>query len=129
MYGVVLWRDLQKKCAVIWCEDHRNLAYFREDVGAAEPSLTFGPGDLVEFEVREENDMRLALAPSVVAERHYPNLPEELMRATPPSEQGGSTETSLPGREQGAARVLPFSEFADKVHGANSGPMDSWKYG
>ena len=28
MYGVVLWIDKNAQKAVIWCEDHGNLAYF-----------------------------------------------------------------------------------------------------
>lgn len=28
MLGVVLWADIDDRKAVIWCEDHGNLAYY-----------------------------------------------------------------------------------------------------
>lgn len=60
MYGVVLWADEMDSKAVIWCEDHGNLAYY----SASEPSIHQGvaldAGDLIQFELREEPDCRLA---------------------------------------------------------------------
>jgi len=74
MYGVVLWSDRNRKSAVIWCEDHRNLAFIREDASSAR----LQPGDLVEFDLHEENDIRLALGPRLVAPEQYPSLADAL---------------------------------------------------
>lgn len=60
MYGVVLWADDRDSKAVIWCEDHGNLAYY----SAAEQNLHQGvaldPGDLIQFDLREDPDYRRA---------------------------------------------------------------------
>ncbi|WP_299928364.1 hypothetical protein [uncultured Pelagimonas sp.] len=60
MYGVVLWADEMDSKAVIWCEDHGNLAYY----AAAEPCMHRGmaldAGDLIQFDLKEERDCRLA---------------------------------------------------------------------
>lgn len=81
MYGVVLWSDSKRNKAVIWCEDHQNLAFFKRDVDAAEVSQ-FAPGDLVEFDLREENELRLAVDPCLVAPHEYPALAANLKSAT-----------------------------------------------
>ena len=47
MYGVVLWSDKRLGNAVIWCEDHRNLAFFRQDSSPSGAECWFEPGDLV----------------------------------------------------------------------------------
>lgn len=81
MYGVVLWSDVSDKKAVIWCEDHGDLAFF----GGASASAFDGPaldaGDLVHFEVTENAPMRLAQNPELVAESHAPALAERLRAA------------------------------------------------
>lgn len=81
MYGVVLWSDSKRNKAVIWCEDHQNLAFFKRDCDAPEVSQ-FAPGDLVEFDLREENELRLAVDPCVVAPHEYPSLAATLKSAT-----------------------------------------------
>ncbi len=80
MFGVVLWSDREKKRAVIWCEDHRNLAFFRQDSETVDGG-DFVPGDLVEFDLREENELRLAIDPCLVAPHEYPSLAQELRSA------------------------------------------------
>lgn len=134
MYGVVLWSDLNKNCAVIWCEDHSSLAYFKDDRGVMTDGLAFGPGDLVEFEVRMENDMRLALDPSIVAAQQYPGLADDLIRAgeaTQAQSQAQSREPmSLPGHDRGTSHVLPFPDIFERSNAANGRPNPSGrKYG
>ncbi|MEM7596811.1 MAG: hypothetical protein AAF382_03875 [Pseudomonadota bacterium] len=105
-----------KNCAVIWCEDHRKLAYFSQNPSPSAADMLFGVGDLVEFEIREENDLRLALAPVVVAERHHSLLSDELLRSVapevarsvPPNTDPARVETSLPMAREDTSRVLPF---------------------
>lgn len=119
MYGVVLWSDRNKDCAVIWCEDHASLAFFRNDSASTANGYEFGPGDLVEFEVREENDLRLALSPSVVAQGEYPGLADRLIRAGQSAQKSGREPTGLPGQERGASHVLPFPDVFDRSGAAN----------
>lgn len=125
MYGVVLWSDSDRNCAVIWCEDHRNLAYFKNDPRAATTILDFGPGDLVEFEVREENDMRVAVKPNVVAQDHYPGLADELIRAGGDPQSKTGSDLGLPGRERDASHVLPFPDRADRAGQTDAEPTDA----
>ena len=80
MYGVVLWSDKKHNRAVIWCEDHRNLAFYKDEENLSEASL-FVPGDLVEFDLREVDDMRLAVDPSIVSKHEFPSLPGDLKLA------------------------------------------------
>ena len=106
MYGVVLWSDASDKKAVIWCEDHGDLAFF----GGEETSVFDGPpldaGDLVHFQVTEGAPMRLAQNPELVAECHAPALAERLRTAM-------SSPNPAPAAEQHDdigenANVLPF---------------------
>lgn len=114
MYGVVLWSDRKQACAVIWCEDHSKLAYFKEESVGAQKAVTFNPGDLVEFDIREENEMRFAVAPSVVAAREFPSLPDDLKRASAPFETARTT-TSLPGGEDSRSAVVMFPQMVETV--------------
>ncbi|MEM6589144.1 MAG: hypothetical protein AAF641_11905 [Pseudomonadota bacterium] len=88
----------------------------------------FGPGDLVEFEVREENDLRLALSPSVVAEDHYPGLADDLIRAGQSAlspQQTARKPAGLPGQERGGSHVVPFPDVFERPGAANAGPGGS----
>jgi len=81
MFGVVLWSDDKDGKAVIWCEDHRNLAFYKQE-SACEAEETFAPGDLVEFDLREENNLRLAVDPSLVAPHEFPAIAHDLKSAS-----------------------------------------------
>ena len=81
MFGVVLWSDRQKNRAVIWCEDHGDLAFYKGDCGETLDSVDIEPGDLVQFTVRAERNMRLASQPRLVASDEYPTLARDLRKA------------------------------------------------
>ncbi len=78
MYGVVLWSDKEDRKAVIWCEDHGDLAFY----SGRKESVFDGPqldaGDFVQFQLNESLDVRVALDPRLVAERQYQGLAESL---------------------------------------------------
>lgn len=114
MFGVVLWSDRQKNCAVIWCEDHRHLAYFKDDAEAA-PRRVLGTGDLVEFELHEDNDIRFALDPNVIAEKQYAWLADDLIRGGRANQPYPPDPISLPGQEAGGSKVLTFPKCACAV--------------
>jgi len=64
MNGVVLWHDSKGGTAVIWCEDHADLAYFNAetDVSAlGSDTAELAAGDLVIFEVMMVGHQRRAL--------------------------------------------------------------------
>ncbi|SMX44754.1 hypothetical protein MAA8898_03051 [Maliponia aquimaris] len=77
MFGVVLWADASDRKAVIWCEDHGNLAYYTGNEQSVHDGIDLDAGDLIQFELREERDVRRArnlrrvdagFAPSIVHE-------------------------------------------------------------
>lgn len=98
MYGAVLWSDQCTNRALIWCEDHGNLAFFDgapDDVCAA-----FEEGDLVTFKVRDGRGMRLAFEVEMVAADEYPSLAEGL--------RGISSDHSAQSLETPERKILPF---------------------
>lgn len=60
MFGVVLWADASDRKAVIWCEDHGNLAYYTAPEQSVHDSVALDAGDLIQFDIREEPDCRRA---------------------------------------------------------------------
>ena len=108
MIGVVLWSDRQKNCAVIWCEDHRNLAFFFDAHASAGQDPLLGTGDLVEFDVEERDEVRFARDPCVVASRHYIGLPENLMKSQGELGKHGLSKASVAPFQD--AKVLAFPE-------------------
>jgi len=81
MYGVVLWSDSDQDHAVIWCEDHGDLAFYTGDGASALEGDSIDPGDLVQFEISEGREMRRASRPRLVAEHSHPTLARDLKRA------------------------------------------------
>lgn len=81
MFGVVLWSDASARSAVIWCEDHGNLAYYTSaDVSACMGAI-LDPGDLVQFDLNEVGDVRHASNPQIIGASLYPSLPRKLQTA------------------------------------------------
>lgn len=78
MYGVVLWSDRVENKAVIWCEDHGDLAYFCGSENSVFDDICLDAGDLVQFQVKDGKPMRRAWNPELVSEQHDPALAERL---------------------------------------------------
>ncbi len=78
MYGVVIWSDIKHKRAVIWCEDHGDLAFYTRTDANVLGEETFDPGDLVHFDIVDGQQMRIAVNPRVVAEQQFPMLADRL---------------------------------------------------
>ena len=111
MLGVVLWSDIDDNKAVIWCEDHGNLAFFN---GGAHPSLDvfdFDAGDLVQFELTEEQHMRFARNPKRVSQSQYPSLAEDLQTMTLEQAPEPVTPTRVASATFKSADVLPFRQM------------------
>ncbi|PIE12713.1 MAG: hypothetical protein CSA70_08400 [Rhodobacterales bacterium] len=83
MYGVVIWSDFNDGKAVIWCEDHGDLAYFNVPSESVFSGPALDPGDLVYFQLQEHNRMRLANNPRLVKESAFPALADQIS-PTPP---------------------------------------------
>ena len=78
MYGVVLWIDKSAQKAVIWCEDHGNLAYFnpQTDTVASNKSenSNLEVGDLIKFHVRNWRSVRRASKVELVDAARFTDL-------------------------------------------------------
>ena len=80
IYGVVLWADASDNRAVIWCEDHGSLAFYSEPEISRHGGVPLDAGDLIEFDMREDEDFRRAHNLCRVKPRHAPDLPGNLHR-------------------------------------------------
>ncbi len=112
MFGVVLWRDEQEQKAVIWCEDHGDLAFYR-NTGDQLP-VGLDAGDWVQFDMTMERHQRLAHNPRLVSQGVYPDLADALCAA--PSQPSARDLPSqghgvLAQSERGSAQVIPFSFY------------------
>ena len=98
MLGVVLWSDAEERKAVIWCEDHGDLAYLNGTDNVLNGEGFFDAGDLVQFEMCLEDSTRCACNPRLVMEKAATALPKALRR--------DRINTQNQSFERG--RVIPF---------------------
>lgn len=71
MYGIVLWSDNEGRKAVIWCEDHGDLAFF-EDVIDQVNGTPLEAGDMVRFRSESGRRIRRAMDLERVADQRFP---------------------------------------------------------
>jgi len=107
MYGVVLWSDAEDLKAVIWCEDHGDLAFYNGNTDPMCSAFELDAGDLVQFDLSEDRHLRFVRNPRVVADGEYPELARELKVA-----QAGSVS---PVEERGTTNVIAI-DFATRKH-------------
>lgn len=81
MLGVVLWADASDSKAVIWCEDHGNLAYYSAAEQSVHEGVSLDAGDLIQFELREEQDTRRAQNLERIDSGYAPTLAQDLRSA------------------------------------------------
>jgi len=105
MYGVVLWSDETKNRAVIWCDDHGDLAFYRRDARAREAKMPFKAGDLIQFDLKEATAMRIVSRPRVVERESYPNLTDDLREA---GAAMGALKHVCESPEPESAEIVPF---------------------
>ncbi|MCV2889181.1 hypothetical protein [Ruegeria aquimaris] len=106
MFGVVLWSDSSDQKAVIWCEDHGDLAFYRQTGRQKGPSLDVG--DWVQFDLVTERNQRMATNPKLVKHGICPSLPDVLRNA------GGAKSRPTPAEPAPSAKVVPFSRAAER---------------
>jgi hypothetical protein len=110
MFGVVLWYSSADQKAVIWCEDHGDLAFFDHsdefNRNGTAPSVAFEAGDLIAFDLSEDGQMRKVMNPRLVAEDRFPGIAENLQKAGAPKERPRFAKSPA-ARPQG--KVIAFS--------------------
>ncbi|MBL4768417.1 MAG: hypothetical protein JKY94_12035 [Rhodobacteraceae bacterium] len=104
MFGVVLWSDAEENKAVIWCEDHGDLAFYHQPARAVEVALD--AGDWVRFDMTTDRHLRFAHNPRLVSEGVYPDIADVLNKAPP---LGGHSEQTIHSR--GSAEIIPFTRI------------------
>lgn len=102
MYGVILWCDAQENKAVIWCEDHGDLAFYRQPENADEVALD--AGDWVQFDMTTDRHLRFAHNPRLVSEGVSPGLADVLTSAA-----SASSQSMQPAHSRGSAEIIPFA--------------------
>ncbi len=106
MLGVVLWSDRSDHKAVIWCEDHGDLAYFNGAGDALKEMPEFDAGDLVHFELDQESRLRLARNPRRIDQGAYDGLAGQLQVASAIKQpKAASNRSESPAS---AANIIPF---------------------
>ena len=83
IFGVVLWCDGNNESAVIWCEDHAQLAFYKksgqEDVT---DQFELQVRDLVKFDVIQLGELRMASNIALMSATEYPSLTRDLVAGT-----------------------------------------------
>lgn len=105
MYGVVLWSDETCGKAVIWCDDHGDLAFY----SGTDQALRLEVGDMVQLSTRRDRRIRIVQNVSVIAQGQAPQLAEKLQDVS--SRLGDGAEVvSFPVKRKKAA--LPEQKAA-----------------
>ncbi|WP_322865534.1 hypothetical protein U5922_004565 [Aquicoccus sp. G2-2] len=105
MYGVVLWSDKEDHKAVIWCEDHGDLAYYSASGESAFDGVSLDAGDLVLFNLSEGKNVRVATNPQLVAQQQFSGLADSICgadsaKAMPSEGQNNVVQFAPRGRER-----------------------------
>jgi len=85
MIGVVVWSNLSREKAIIWCEDQATLAYLQGYENLVDTGKWPEPGDLVELETKTVGNLRHALQVSMLSEQACPDLPKALSQQDAPA--------------------------------------------
>jgi len=118
MIGVILWSDAAENKAVIWCEDHGDLAFLSAAESVVLPDPFFEVGDVVEFDVKTTHNLRLATNPERIEQSWGPALSDNLRSLSAiGSEMAHASATVIPFRPGDASRTATRMSRARKRHG------------
>lgn len=106
MFGVVLWADENDSKAVIWCEDQGDLAYYSQHDGDHHDHVALDAGDLIQFDLCEERNCRMARHLCRVETCHAPSLPGDLRR---------QRQCNTVARRCRAAKVVSLQEYREPM--------------
>lgn len=99
MCGVVLWSNPADRKAVVWCEDQGNLAYYAAADHPDCRGVSLDAGDLIEFELTEERQVRRVTNPTLLVQDHAPQLARQLAQCA---------NTQGTAQDDGHSNVVPF---------------------
>lgn len=110
MIGVVVWSDPEQTKAIIWCEDHGDLAYIGDHSNrtAALP-LGLDEGDLIQFDLAENHSMRLAHNPRRIARQYCSDLDQVVAKVGEVADDIAlSRKTPKPNNDTAHSNVVAF---------------------
>lgn len=107
MFGVVLWSDATAQKAVIWCEDQGELAFYTPDDDSKHQAPELDAGDLIQFDLSVQHNVRKACNPRLLMQSHSPDLPNQL-QAEHKAVAEASACTSAPAGDE---KVVDLSRF------------------
>lgn len=108
MRGVILWANAQDNKAVIWCEDHGNLAYYSQADHSGHLGNTIDAGDLIQFDVTDMANFRSASNLQRIVDDYAPDLPFNLQVVT----QDKNGERHSADQQDNNSNVIQFSARA-----------------
>ena len=82
MLGVVVWAAKSDSTAIVWCEDQGDLAFLEMQTHTAVAPERFNKGDLIQFDVTQHHDVRVAHNPRRIAQHYCVGLDDVVAKAT-----------------------------------------------
>ena len=118
MIGVILWSDAAESKAVIWCEDHGDLAFVSATDNVDLPDPFFDVGDVVEFDVKTTRNLRLATNPIRIEQSWGTALTDNLRSLSAiGAEMAHASATVIPFRANTPSDGLARPKPREKRHG------------
>ncbi|KIC49015.1 hypothetical protein [Tateyamaria sp. ANG-S1] len=102
MIGVILWSDPATEKAVIWCEDHGDLAFLSRADCRDLPNVFFDVGDVVEFDVVAQKNVRRVNRVTRLQQSVAKPLVDSLANTPQPKPQQPQVDVS------DSAEIIPF---------------------
>lgn len=106
MLGVVIWSADAESKAIIWCEDHGDLAFLGQSPHKAAEAERFDEGDLIQFDLTELDNLRLARNPRRIAQHHCSDLSSVISTVTQLKDLMQDSDTAAPANT--ADNVVPL---------------------
>lgn len=106
MIGLILWSDSLDREAVIWCEDQKELAYYRDDQNNQPEGAFLEVGDFVQFELDTGSKGRRAKSVTRIQHTAGTGLADQLMNFKDPQTHHIASQT---------AEVVPFKPLTENT--------------
>ena len=113
MCGVVLWSSVDEGRAVIWCEDQGNLAFYKAMDRDAHGGAALDPGDLIEFDLDDADDHRIASNPRLLVEDHAPRIAHGLRSGAQAMRSVTDAVRTMPASENSNVVMFPHPRRSD----------------
>lgn len=113
MIGVILWSDSKEQQAVIWCEDQGDLAFLSSPDSTYLPDAFFEVGDMVEFDVSTQRNLRLAHNTNRLNPSFGASLTKVLKATASVADDGANDQ----------AKIVPFRVAAANRHDPDTPPF------